>query len=113
MAIKPINEEDIYDILLEAENGLRPICKRFWAGLKTEPQKWLEDSFDSKLGGFWVVGIFGENIIWYNELEDGFSISKYKKFGKMDHYNAYATPLSEIIEQIVRGWMGEMQYTQT
>ena len=97
-----MNEAQIYDKVLDAENNLRPICGRFWSGLKIEPQKWKEDSFGSKLGGFWVVGIFGNYIIWYNELEDGFSISEYKKFGEIDQYEAYAAPLSEIIEQIVR-----------
>lgn len=111
MTIAPLSEVQIYDIIIDAEQKLRPVAQRFWSELKVTPQQWKEASFGKYLGGFWVVGIFGEHIIWYNEIEEGFSISKYSQYGRIDNYNSYVSTLSDIIEQIVRKLEGELKYS--
>jgi len=32
------------------------------------------------------VGIIGRSVIWYNDIEDGFNISKYATYGRIDEY---------------------------
>ncbi|MEO1675926.1 MAG: hypothetical protein AAFR72_10960, partial [Pseudomonadota bacterium] len=36
--------------------------------------------------GFWVVGIIGQTVLWYNDIEEGFNHSKYSNFGTIDDY---------------------------
>jgi len=36
--------------------------------------------------GFWVVAIFGNTVIWFNDIEDGFNRSQYSRFGVIDAY---------------------------
>jgi hypothetical protein len=37
-------------------------------------------------GGFWVVAIVGQTVIWYNDIEEGFNRSRYSAYGTIDDY---------------------------
>ena len=54
--------------------------------IKINPEKWTEPDYGSEGGGFWVVGICGKKVIWFNDIEDGFNISDYNEYGKIEGY---------------------------
>lgn len=37
-------------------------------------------------GGFWVVAIIGRFVAWFNDIEDGFNVSRYSKYGVIGEY---------------------------
>jgi hypothetical protein len=41
--------------------------------------------------GFWVVGLIGRKVVYYNDIEEGFNISDYKTYGTVDGYFAIKT----------------------
>ena len=110
--IPAVTEHDMFQIILDAELQLSSKGKRYWERIRIHPQKWIEKKFGKGCGGFWVVGILGNNIIWYNELEDGFIISEYESFGTISTYNSAEQKLSFLIEQIIRKFEGEFQYSK-
>lgn len=49
-----------------------------WKSIRITPEKWPQHPWGDLGGGFWVVGIFGRTVIWYNDIEDGFNLSGYR-----------------------------------
>ena len=58
----------------------------FWESIKIDPVKWDLHPWGDEGGGFWVVAIMGNTVLWYNDIEDGFNRSKYSTFGLIDEY---------------------------
>ena len=48
-------------------------------------------------GGFWVVAVIGDRCFWYNDIEDGFNISRYQAMGQIDEYGCNQTELDRCI----------------
>ncbi|MFP5304141.1 hypothetical protein R2R70_23455, partial [Cobetia sp. SIMBA_158] len=49
-------------------------------------EKWIEEEYGKEGDGFWVVGLIGRKVIYYNDIEEGFNISDYTTFGTIDEY---------------------------
>jgi hypothetical protein len=58
----------------------------FWNTVKLIPEKW-DDLYLGAIESFWVVAIFGKKVIWYNDIEEGFNISDYMTYGKIESGN--------------------------
>ncbi len=85
-AWKPITLSELYDEIQKTETDLSGELWNFWQLIKTEPTKWAEKDFGDEGGGFWAVAICGTKVIWYNDIEDGFNISEYNTYGKIEGY---------------------------
>lgn len=83
---KPISELELLDEIQKTETELIGDLWNFWQLIRIDPEKWSEPEFGSEGGGFWVVGVCGKKVIWYNDIEQGFNISDYKTYGKIDGY---------------------------
>src|SRR3546814_962980 len=83
MEAPPLAEAEIYDIVLKEEAQLRLKAKRMWEMIKIEPEKWHAPVYGSGSYSFWTVGIFGNRVLWYNEIEGEFVISKIETYGKI------------------------------
>jgi len=82
----PITESELWDLILAAEAGMEPPEAKLWECVRIPPHKWKEPSYGSDGGGFWVVGIIGNTVIWYNDIEDGFNQSAYRDHGTIGEY---------------------------
>ena len=86
MTWEPITLEKLYDEILRSEEEMRGELLRFWELIQIFPEKWKQDFYGKEGGGFWVVAIFGRRIIWYNDIEEGFNISPYQRYGEFEEY---------------------------
>ena len=86
MTWTPITIEEVYDSILETEKELKGDLLNFWELIKIYPEKWNEETYGKEGNGFWVVGLIGKKVIYYNDIEDGFNISDYKTCGKIENY---------------------------
>ncbi|PHR33291.1 MAG: hypothetical protein COA38_05390 [Fluviicola sp.] len=59
---------------------------KIWSDILVKPKKWQEKDYGKEGGGFWVVAIDREETIWYNDIEEGFNISKFSTVGEIDEY---------------------------
>lgn len=41
------------------------------------PTKWQLSPWGELGGGFWVVAVMDDRVLWYNDLEDGFNVSRF------------------------------------
>lgn len=86
MAWTPISESSLWDLLNAAELRMDPHVGRFWESVRILPEKWAQHPYGDVGGGFWVVGVLGSRVIWFNDIEDGFNVSNYKMFGEFVDY---------------------------
>lgn len=86
MEWEPITESALWDLILAAEARMEPPESKLWECVRVPPQKWKEHSYGDLGEGFWVVGIIGNTVIWYNDIEDGFNQSSYMDFGTIGEY---------------------------
>ena len=70
---------------------------QLWELIKIEPEKWQETEYGNEGEGFWAVAIFGKNVIWYNDIEEGFNISSYTVYGKIDYYYCNQDELKHVL----------------
>ena len=68
----------------EAEMALREL--RLWDLIRIHPIKWQLPPWGDQGNGFWVVAIFGRNVVWYNDIEEGFNRSPYANRGIFGDY---------------------------
>jgi hypothetical protein len=91
---KPISLIDLKNLILKGELELNDKQLNFWDLIKIEPEKWVEEDYGTEGGGFWVVAIMGRQVIWYNDIEEGFNISEYKNHGEIDNYQCSQVELN-------------------
>lgn len=84
---EPISLSELFDEIQKTEKDLDGELKNFWDLIKIDPIKWEEKGYGEMGGGFWVVAICGNKVMWYNDIEEGFNISDYKTFGKIEYYS--------------------------
>lgn len=83
---QPISIEELLINIKKYEINLKNEQLKFWHLIKIQPKKWQEKTYGSEGGGFWVVGVCGQQIIWYNDIEEGFNISNYSNYGEIAEY---------------------------
>ena len=94
----PLSKSQILTEIFLAEQNLDSVSEILWNKIKISPQLWkcvdvIEDNF-------WVVAKSEQHIIWYNDIEEGFNISKYKIDGEIQNYNASKHELQFVLEQL-------------
>ncbi|MDQ2800052.1 MAG: hypothetical protein M3Y13_10450 [Armatimonadota bacterium] len=84
---------DIDDMIQEAERQMEPPVKAFWDKINIVPQKWQLPPWGDEGGGFWVVALVGQDCIYFNDIEDGFNISRFETLGVIQEYVSEQTEL--------------------
>jgi hypothetical protein len=51
--------------------------QRFFAQVRIAPAKWQLPPWGDDGGGFWAVAVYGNRVLWYNDIEDGFNVSTF------------------------------------
>ncbi len=65
---------------------MTPAQLRLWEVVRIEPEKWRQDPYGNAGKGFWVVGLIGQTVVWFNDIEDGFNRSRFTMYGTIDEY---------------------------
>jgi hypothetical protein len=97
----PISEVDLWDLVIKAEARMSPQLSRLWQAIKITPQKWSEQSFGKAGDGFWVVALVGKNVIWYNDIEEGFNRSSYRHLGEIAEYFCNQDELEVAVQDVL------------
>lgn len=96
----PISLTELNTLIQKEEKDLSAGLSIFWNLIKTEPVKWTETQFGIEGGGFWVVAISGNMVIWYNDIEEGFNISQYDVPGRIEGYFCNQDELSWAVKRL-------------
>jgi hypothetical protein len=83
---QPITEVALLKRIAQGEARMTMAQARVWSAVRIPPQKWKQDPSGSEGNGFWVVGLIGKTVIWYNDREEGFNRSRYSIHGTIEDY---------------------------
>ena len=83
---EPIAETALSARITQGEARMSRGELRLWEAIRIPPQKWRQTPYGEQGNGFWVVGIIGSTVIWYNDIEEGFNRSRFSAFGTIDDY---------------------------
>jgi|SRR6185437_9370120 len=103
----PITLEQLWDEVLRGEANLSPQARRLWELVRIEFGKWQQHPWGDLGKGFWVVGLIGNQVLWYNDIEDGFNWSRYMKYGVIDEYWCNQDELHRAINCLQLGLDGQ------
>ena len=85
---EPITRAEIIEEISKGELCLGGEELLFWNKVKIIPEKWGEKDRGMKGNGFWVVGLLNDQYaLWYNDLEDGFNIIEFERYGEITEYS--------------------------
>lgn len=97
MSWKPISEARLLSLIAEGEAKLEPPVLGFWERVRVRLVKWQLSPWGDVGGGFWVVAVLGQECIWYNDIEDGFNVSRFEEFGRIADYNCGQAELDRCV----------------
>jgi hypothetical protein len=98
----PISLGELEEHISRGELELQEELLNFWNLIKIAPQKWQEKEYGTEGGGFWVVAIFGNEVIYYNDIEEGFNISRYETYGEIQEYWCNQSELNQTIFELLK-----------
>jgi len=96
----PISYDELSNQILEFEKTQTGELQNFWFAIKISPEKWKEETYGTEGGGFWVVALIGKLVIWYNDIEEGFNISKYSDYGIISEYWSNQDKLDVVVSSL-------------
>lgn len=73
-----------------------------WERIRIEPEKWRCSPWGDATGGFWAVAIDDGQVLWFNDIEEGFNWSRYSSRGIIDDYLCNQDALETILERIAQ-----------
>jgi hypothetical protein len=101
MAWQAMAEVELLDRIAEAETSMTDREKLLWQAIRVRPCKWKQSPQGDFGGGFWVVGILGELVVWFNDIEDGFNWSGYVCHGEIGSYRCNQDELAIVIRNLL------------
>jgi hypothetical protein len=57
--------------------------RAFFRKAACPPKKWQQSPWGDAVGGFWAVALWEDRVLWYNDIEDGFNVSRYTTADKI------------------------------
>jgi len=94
-----IDKLDVLDLIDTHYWCMSDAEREFWKLVKVSPQIWKGSPSGKNYYSFWAVAIFGNKVIWYNHIEEGFELSEYSTLGEIDNYQATQAELHNVIKR--------------
>ncbi len=98
---QPISEASLWDLINTAEIRMNPTQARLWELVRFLPQKWNGKLNSNTNHSFWVVAIVGPSVIFYDDIEYGFGLTRYSTFGTIDGYRSGEAPLEQAVQDVL------------
>jgi hypothetical protein len=75
--------------------------RAFFERVAVAPKKW-QSPYGDDGGGFWVVAIHRDRVLWYNDIEDGFNVSTFEVQGEIPEHEDWCNddPLKSALPQL-------------
>ena len=99
----PISLTELEEWISRGESKLKGVALNLWNLIKIQPQKWQESEYGNEGGGFWVVAIFGNTVIYFNDIEEGFNLSSYTTYGQISEYCCEQSEIDWVILSLTKG----------
>ena len=75
MSCKSISLGELESLLRRDLEECSEKLEAFFAQVRITPVKWRQSPWGVE--GFWAVAVNGDQVLWYNDIEDGFNVSRF------------------------------------
>ena len=95
MTWHPISLPDLESTVSRELRDCSAEQRAFFARTSVAPAKWHLHPWGDEGGGFWAVAVHQHRVLWYNDIEDGFNVSRFILPGEIprDEYGCNQDPL--------------------
>ena len=102
---KPISLEGLQTLINRELVACSDELRTFFADAAFPPAKWRQSPWDDDGGGFWAVATHSDLVLWYNDIEDGFNVSRFAQWGEIpfDEYWCNHDPLQYALPKLAGG----------
>jgi hypothetical protein len=102
MEWQPIAEGDLSNLIAIAVGVMEPRARSLWNLIRVRRVKWELHPWGDEGCGFWVVAVIGVQVVWYNDIEDGFNVSRYETPGAIAEYWCNQDELQHTMQALLR-----------
>lgn len=106
-----MSETELLTCLRAARDRMDASQRRLWDMIRINPQRWRLNPYGDESGGFWVVGLLGTTVIWFNDVEEGFNRSCWSQFGQIDECWCNQDELAWTIQELLDIMTGQSHRT--
>ncbi len=99
MTWTPLTRESLDVMLADRLAQFDEEVRAQWDRIRIQPVKWQCHPHGDLGGGFWVVAVMGEQVLWYNDIEDGFNRSAFTTRGVIDDYWCNQDEFTDILRK--------------
>jgi hypothetical protein len=107
MTWKPLSRQELESLMEEGLAEAGDLLRTAWERIRVEPRKWLCSPWGDEGGGFWVVAEMGDQVVWFNDIEDGFNISAFTTPGVIDEYNCNQQSFGDFLRSLPEARVAE------
>ncbi len=97
-----LTRDELNSMLLSALSQYDQDVGSDWERIRIESEKWQCSPWGDRGEGFWAVAIKNGNVLWYNDIEDGFNWSRYSERGVIDDYCCNQDEFEDILERFAQ-----------
>ena len=80
---EPITEHELDELIATDLADCSEDLRAIYAQTAITPEKWRQSPWGDDGGGFWVVAVSGAKVLWYNDIEEGFNVSRFVTRGRI------------------------------
>jgi hypothetical protein len=94
--------EQIYDDLLQAEADaeLQGDFWRFWQLVRIFPEPWVPSFYGHDVATLWVVAVCGKRVVWHNDVEGGYAVTRYQRYGELTVYSSGQRSVKQAVQEL-------------
>jgi len=78
---EPLSRTELDELIARDLSQCSPEQAALFSGIAIVPTKWQLSPWGDQGGGFWAVAVTDGRVIWYNDIEDGFNVSRFHDDG--------------------------------
>jgi hypothetical protein len=108
----PLSRADLDEMIASGLQAMDDAVQVAWRSMRIEPEKWQCSPWGDKGGGFWVVAETDGHVVWYNDIEDGFNVSRFTTRGIIAEYACNQTSFEQFLLGLpvalgAENWLGD------
>ena len=102
---EPIGLDELQGLMARELEGCAPHRLAAFERVAFAPEKWRQSPWGDAGGGFWAVAADADRVLWYNDIEDGFNVSRFVHRGEIpaDGYACNQDTLCQALPRLAYG----------
>src|SRR5262245_2617676 len=81
MTWTPLGRDELQSIVERDLSDRSDDEREYFVSVAIEPERWRQSPWGDEGGGFWAVAVDADRVLWFNDIEEGFNVSRFSERG--------------------------------